>query len=123
MIKLCVFGSRGYSDYPRMCQHLDQFVASQNTSDISIISGMAAGADSLAVRYAKERGLKLLPFPANWKQYGKSAGILRNAEMAKEATHFIAFWDGLSKGTGHMISKIKKGVKPLLIVLFEKEIG
>ena len=36
---------------------------------IKIISGMAKGADSLAIRYADEHKLTKILFPANWKAY------------------------------------------------------
>jgi hypothetical protein len=48
-------------------------------------------------------GLKLENYPANWRQKGKQAGYLRNQEMAKKADALVAFWDGESKGTKHMI--------------------
>ena len=51
-------------------------------------------------------------FPANWDLYGKKAGYLRNIEMANYALEkngmLFAFWDGLSKGTKHMIDIAKK---------------
>jgi len=39
---------------------------------------------------------------------GKAAGFIRNAEMAEYADALIAFWDGRSKGTKHMIDLAKK---------------
>lgn len=38
-----------------------------NPENIEIISGMASGADSLAVKFANNYGLKLVEFPAEWK--------------------------------------------------------
>ena len=38
-----------------------------NPENIEIISGMASGADSLAVKFANNYGLKLIEFPAEWK--------------------------------------------------------
>lgn len=70
---------------------------------IKIISGMANGADSLAIRYADEHKLTKILFPANWKAYPRIAGFLRNNDMLSIATHLIAFWDGKSSGTKHMI--------------------
>ena len=64
---------------------------------------MAKGADTLAIRYADERNLTKILFPANWKSYPRIAGFLRNEDMLSIATHLIAFWDGKSSGTKHMI--------------------
>lgn len=47
--------------------------------------------------------IPVIHFPANWDKHGKSAGHIRNAEMAKYADALVAFWDGKSKGTKGMI--------------------
>lgn len=46
-------------------------------------------------------------FKADWDKHGKAAGFKRNTEMAKYADALIAFWDGKSKGTKHMIDTAK----------------
>ena len=68
-----------------------------------IISGAARGADNLGAVYAYDKGIFLWTMPADWVKHGKKAGILRNLEMAKHADALVAFWDGKSKGTKHMI--------------------
>lgn len=47
-------------------------------------------------------------FPADWQKNGKSAGYKRNEEMAQNSDALIAFWDGESKGTKHMIDTAKR---------------
>jgi hypothetical protein len=83
-----------------------------NREDIEIVSGMAKGADSLGVEFAKKWSLKLKEMPADWDKYGKAAGYKRNEQMALYAKEdhgvLIAFWDGKSKGTKHMINLGKK---------------
>ena len=64
---------------------------------------MARGADRLGERYAKERGYKVIYFPADWDIDGRSAGFKRNVKMAEYADALVAFWDGKSSGTKHMI--------------------
>ena len=68
-----------------------------------IISGGARGADRLGEEWAKQIGLPLEIYPADWDHYGKSAGHRRNAEMAAVADALIALWDGQSRGTKGMI--------------------
>ena len=72
-------------------------------SDIEIISGMARGADSVAVDWAVVNWCKVHEYPARWKEYGKRAGILRNKQMLEEGKPdvVIAFPGG--KGTANMI--------------------
>lgn len=46
--------------------------------------------------------------PADWDLYGKSAGFKRNVQMAEYADALVAFWDGASSGTKHMIETAQK---------------
>ena len=75
---------------------------------MTIVCGEARGADSLGKRLAYEKGWKVLSFPADWDKHGKAAGYKRNDEMARNADALIAFWDGKSRGTKHMIDLAKK---------------
>lgn len=83
-----------------------------DSQKIIIISGHARGADCLGKRYAADHGLQTVLFPAEWDKWGKSAGHIRNAEMAKYASKsggmLIAFWDGQSRGTTNMIETTER---------------
>lgn len=68
-----------------------------------VVSGCAQGADAHGETVARSMGIPVSRFPADWKQYGKSAGIRRNAQMAEYADALIAVWDGESRGTKNMI--------------------
>jgi len=84
--------------------------------ELIIISGTAKGADTLAIQYAKEKNIYLIQMPADWNTYKKSAGFKRNVAMAQIADGLVAFWDGKSHGTGHMIEIAKaKGLKVRII--------
>lgn len=52
--------------------------------NILVIHGAAKGADSLAEAWAIKNNVEQLKFPADWKQYGKAAGFLRNTQMLEE---------------------------------------
>lgn len=69
---------------------------------------MAKGADLLGERYANEKGYKVSRFPADWSSFGKSAGFVRNEEMAQNADALVAFWNGKSRGTQHMIKTAER---------------
>ena len=114
--RVIVAGSRGFADYELMCRELDTLFWDSSEfgyKDIKIVSGMADGADSLAIRYADERKLTKILFPANWKSYHRIAGFLRNEDMLSVATHLVVFWDGKSNGTRHMIEIAKKKGIPI----------
>lgn len=104
MVKVIIAGGRDYENYNELECVADHMLEKlMNTHDIVIISGGARGADAMAMRYANHRGFELIVMPADWDTHGKSAGYKRNVQMAEAATHLIAFWDGVSRGTKHMI--------------------
>ena len=80
-----------------------------NYTEIELVGGGANGADALGKRFAKEHGIPYKEFPADWGTYHNAAGPIRNRQMARYATEtgfrgiLIAFWDGKSRGTKHMI--------------------
>lgn len=73
-----------------------------------VLSGMADGADRLGHEWAAEKGITVEEYPADWTRFGKRAGFLRNMQMAEQADALVAFWDGESKGTRHMIETALK---------------
>jgi hypothetical protein len=101
--RIIVAGGRDFSDIELMEEKLNHLLQKRSLEDTAIISGMANGADTLGTHWAEEHGFEVMRFPADWTMYGRSAGYRRNHEMLKNATGLIAFWDGKSKGTAHMI--------------------
>lgn len=101
-MRVLVCGGRNFTDYKRVCQVLDGL-----STVYLIIHGGARGADSLAGRYAEERGIPVECYPARWKEEGKAAGVLRNQRMlAAEPDIVIAFPGG--KGTADMVRRAHK---------------
>lgn len=117
-MRVIIAGGRAFKDYKRLCSVCDYML--QNQKDIEIVSGTAMGADKLGEQYAQEHGYKITRFPAEWDRYGKSAGFKRNEEMAKYSDALIAFWDGSSKGTEHMINLAEKHGLKIKICYFSK---
>jgi hypothetical protein len=57
-------------------------------------------------------------FPAAWDLHGKSAGPIRNREMANYADALIAIWDGESRGTKNMITTATQcGLKVFVLLI------
>lgn len=107
MFRVIIAGGRDFNDYQLLRKTLDNLLCNI-TEEITVVCGQARGADTLGERYAKERGYSIAYFPADWKKYGKRAGYLRNEQMAQNADALVAFWDGQSRGTGHMIDLARR---------------
>ena len=73
-----------------------------------VVSGGAAGVDTLARSAAEAFDLPFTEMLADWDRHGRRAGYLRNVAMAEYAKAvppgaLVAVWDGVSRGTKHMI--------------------
>ena len=102
--RVIIAGDRRLNDYDFLREKCDEVLSERIASGrVVIVSGHARGTDLLGERYASEHSLQCELFPADWKKFGKSAGPIRNREMATHADALIAFYDGKSKGTGNMI--------------------
>ena len=112
MGKCIIAGGREFNDELLLKLWADRILAVGDT----IISGGARGADRLGEEYADNDGHPLEVYPADWDRYGKRAGYLRNEEMAKQADTLLAFWDGESKGTKHMIDiALREGLNVVVV--------
>lgn len=127
---IAVVGSRKFDDYPRLCRILDEILSVEIGVRVTIISGGAKGADTLAEKYAMNNGIEFRPYPARWKdfsapckikqnsygKYNSLAGVRRNMAMAHAADLVVAFWNGKSRGTKQMIEYSRKiGVEVTVI--------
>ena len=106
MNRVIVCGTRTFRDYDFLCSVLDKYIT--DPANTEIVSGRAVGPDLMGEQYARDHGIKIQMFPANWNKDGRSAGHIRNKRMldyAMEGEPFvIAFWDGESRGTLNMIN-------------------
>lgn len=79
--------------------------------DDVLISGGAYGVDSAAEDAARGTWRSVI-FNADWQQYGKAAGFIRNGLIVEAADVIVAFWDGSSRGTLDTLKKAKVAGKP-----------
>lgn len=108
--RVIIAGGRDFNNYKMLADFCDNMLIEIIVTmgrDIQVVCGMASGADTLGKKYAEDNKFWVAEYPAEWKKYGKSAGYRRNEQMAANADALIAFWDGTSKGTGHMIDIAK----------------
>jgi hypothetical protein len=135
MMKLIIAGGRNFDDYELLHKNVVQFLVDHQNGGVIILSGGADGADALGERFADEYGWEVDLHNARWNdlsvepcvikhrqdgtKYNVLAGLNRNTEMAKQATHCICFWDGKSTGTKDMIGKAKQYGLSLKVVKYK----
>jgi hypothetical protein len=107
-MKVIIAGSRTFDCY----EALDYIVKHSNFEITEVVSGTAPGADQLGEKWAMANDIPIKKFPANWNKHGKSAGFIRNAEMAKYADAAIIVIINKSKGSTHMKNLMEKENKP-----------
>ena len=113
-MKVAVIGSRSFDDYEKMTKILDEFDITE------LVTSGAKGADSLAQKYAENRGIPcklFLPLHETDPsvKYHVKWFFVRNTELVNYAEHIVAFWNGLSKGTKFTIDYAKSQGKPVTI--------
>lgn len=118
-MKIIIAGSRNITDYGLVEQAA--YESGWIDGETEIVSGMASGVDTLAVEFAKQHGFPLHRFPANWNQYGRAAGMIRNDEMAQFADALVVVWDGHSVGTKGMIEIAR--ARRLKVLIMRTDIG
>src|SRR5690242_4999307 len=91
-VRIGVVGSRSFNDYELLKRMLDAYKGMVSL----IVSGGAAGADSMAEKWALENNVKTCIFKPDWEKHGKSAGFIRNKDIVDNSDLILAFWDGLS---------------------------
>lgn len=131
-LRIIIAGSRDFNDYKLLKTSMRDILKDtslEGISKIKIISGTARGADQLGERFAKQFKLEVVKFPSKWDVYGKRAGYIRNEEMAKYSVEdnnygmLVAFWNGESRGTNHMINLAKKHGVEVHVVKFERNLS
>jgi hypothetical protein len=115
-IVCCVSGTRGYNDRRYFHERMVDFIEMQN-GPVLFVSGAAySGADDLIIRWCDKFRYPCLRMPADWDTEPRAAGFIRNEEMSKIITYLIAFWDGVSNGTNHMIQCCEKRKLPMEVI-------
>lgn len=122
-MKVIIAGPREFENYDMLCRAIE----ASGFEITEVVSGGCRGADKLGERWAKENGVPVQVFDAEWsnleqdgavikermnpwkkkkEKYNSNAGFYRNGLMAKYGEALIAI-DGGTGGTGDMIKKAK----------------
>ena len=129
-MKVIIAGSRTFTNY----ENLLKIIKESEFEITEVVSGGAAGADTLGEQFAKENNIPIKQFLADWnnldvnncdirtnrlgKPYNGLAGFNRNLEMAKYADALIAVSINNSPGTRNMIGYAKENGLKIYSVKF-----
>lgn len=103
-MKLIIAGGRSRRLYTADKELLDE-IYDQEDIDV-VISGDCRGVDEDGAAWAETKKIRVWRYPADWQQYGKRAGPIRNETMAKTADAVVLFPGG--DGTNSMYTIAKK---------------
>jgi hypothetical protein len=107
-MRVIVCGSRGWRDRDAVTNRLADL-----PGESTVVHGNAGGADRIAHQEAQKLGLLVESHPA--AEYGHP--LARNRAMAALGAELcIAFWDGRSTGTAHMMTQAREHGIPVEVV-------
>ena len=108
-MKIAIIGSRNI-----FIDDLGKYLPENVTE---IVSGGAKGVDKCAKKYAENYNIKITEFLPEYSKYGKAAPLKRNIQIIEYADEVLAFWDGKSKGTKHVIDSCEKLGKKVTVII------
>ena len=110
-------GSRGLRPFDSIAAQM-QFLLDLYGSKLEIVSGGAHGVDKTVEVVANELGVYTDIFRvsnAEWDEFGKEAGIMRNKKMIATVERVYAWWDGKSRGTQQAIRFAQNRMMPVFV--------
>lgn len=117
---LGIVGSRNFTDQKMVEDAVVDWMARNGVCRgcLTIVSGGARGADTIAERVAASLHTQTIIHKADWGLHGRSAGFLRNEKIVADSDYIMAFYGPPEKdkpwpssGTSHTVARAKdKGV-------------
>ncbi len=120
-MRVLVTGSRTWDIHYKIDMVLNELYALADVlnSPLTLVHGACpTGADHLAEQWALSRvNVKVEHWPADWKQYGKSAGPRRNEAMVDAGADMcVAFLQDNSIGTRQTIALARTAHIPTFVI-------
>lgn len=121
-MKLIVCGGREdadgneYNDYHAMRKAIELLKPTH------IAHGAAKGADRVADEVAMHMRIPVRRFPADWKQLGRSAGMIRNGQMLKHFAPDAVLAAPGGNGTGNMILRSLRQELPVYAIAANRDL-
>jgi hypothetical protein len=108
-LRVAIVGSREYPDLNRVVEYVRNL-----PPGTTVISGGARGVDATAEGAALALGFEVVVHKPDWRRYGQlKAPLERNKLIARDCDRMVAFWDGKSTGTQHVVGCAQRLSKPV----------
>jgi hypothetical protein len=115
-MRILVTGSRNWNDLDAIREAILAATIGYRYENVTIVHGAANGADTIASQIADKLHMNQEAYPADWKEYGRAAGPLRNQEMVDLGADLcLAFLQEGSKGTADCIKRARRARIPVTI--------
>lgn len=110
MNRLLITGSRNWTNATTIELAIRKAIGTRRGKWILVNGACPTGADKIAANiFTRECDWPVEEHPANWSEYGKRAGFVRNAEMAKLGADLcLAFIRDESRGATMMANLAEK---------------
>ena len=116
MSTIAIAGCRTFVDYKLFSSFMDKIAVPGD----SIVTGDSAGTDSMALQYAQQHKMKFRIYRADWENYGKAAGPIRNKDLVHFCDKVVIFWDQKSPGTKTTLDLAKTANKRIIEIDISK---
>lgn len=107
-MKVAIVGSRRFSNLAAVVSFVGTL-----PDDTVVVSGGAAGVDSVAENAARACGLQVLSVRPDYDRFGAAAPHIRNCDIVDLADSVVVFWDGKSKGSAEVVRLCASKSKPV----------
>ena len=119
-MKVMITGSRSLANNKEtkrdVYEALDALLAKD--TEMTLLSGKARGVDRIAEQWARKQKVPVNTYAPDYKRHKRGAPFVCNQEMIDACDGVVAFWDGTSKGTKHVLDRA--GAKLLWCVNYAK---
>lgn len=115
-MRILVTGSRDWTNETVIYKALRPYAGEEDIFVTLVTGACRTGADPIAELFARDFGWNIERYPADWAQYGRKAGPIRNADMVGlGADVCLAFILNNSRGSTGTVDLVRKAGIPVVL--------
>ena len=118
--RVIIAGSRHGTHGQEFALAITHWLSLYGTPEV-VLCGCCLGVDEEGAAWAAQQGIPVERYPADWKRYGRDAGPLRNAEMARKADGALIITYPRSRGSYDMLRRAERAGLTVLLHKMKEE--